>query len=163
MTALARINLLLAALALAPTTAHVMELPNKLSLDGPLWLGVQQHLYRGWGPFFGAPVEIAALITSLVLAALRRRDRETRTSTFLAVLAYIGMLASFFAFDGPVNAALSGWTPATIPADWRSCRVRWESGHALACLFALVALIALVRAWPIDRDRTPRPEHEPAR
>jgi hypothetical protein len=27
--------------------AHVLELPNKLALSGPLWLEVQQNLYRG--------------------------------------------------------------------------------------------------------------------
>lgn len=44
------------AVTLSALTAHVLELPNKLSLDGPLWLAVQQHLYRGWGPYIG-PVD----------------------------------------------------------------------------------------------------------
>jgi hypothetical protein len=44
--------------------AHVLELPNKLALDGGLWLAVQQHLYRGWGPFLGGPAEIGALVTA---------------------------------------------------------------------------------------------------
>jgi hypothetical protein len=50
---LQRINLAFAILAVVAPLAHVLELPNKLALDGPLWLAVQQHLYRGWGPFFG--------------------------------------------------------------------------------------------------------------
>jgi hypothetical protein len=44
---------MLAILAALPPLAHVLELPNKLALDGELWLAVQQHLYRGWGPFLG--------------------------------------------------------------------------------------------------------------
>ena len=36
--------------------AHAFELYNKMMLDGPLWLAVQQHLYRGWGPLI-APFE----------------------------------------------------------------------------------------------------------
>jgi hypothetical protein len=47
--ALRWISLLATAVPLGATVAHVMELPNKLSLDGPLWLAVQQNLYRGWG------------------------------------------------------------------------------------------------------------------
>jgi hypothetical protein len=49
--------MLLAAVAVTAPIAHVLELPNKLALDGPLWLAVQQLLYRGWGLVFG-PVEI---------------------------------------------------------------------------------------------------------
>jgi len=42
-------NLLLAAVAVTAPMAHVLELPNKLALDGPIWLAIQQSLYRGWG------------------------------------------------------------------------------------------------------------------
>jgi len=51
--ALRWISLLATAVPLGATVAHVMELPNKFSLDGLLWLAVQQNLYRGWGPFIG--------------------------------------------------------------------------------------------------------------
>ena len=44
------INLAVAILAVLAPLAHVLELPNKLSLDANLWLVVQQHLYGGWGP-----------------------------------------------------------------------------------------------------------------
>jgi len=45
--------------ALAALLAHVLELPNKLALPGPLWLAVQQNLFAvgerssarsRWGP-----------------------------------------------------------------------------------------------------------------
>ena len=49
---------IVAILALLAPAAHVLELPNKLRLDGPLWLAVQQSLYAGWGPFICAPTEI---------------------------------------------------------------------------------------------------------
>jgi hypothetical protein len=40
----------LAAAALWVPLAHVLELPNKLRLEGPLWLAVHQRLHDGWGP-----------------------------------------------------------------------------------------------------------------
>ncbi|HUI95006.1 MAG TPA: hypothetical protein VLX44_04570 [Xanthobacteraceae bacterium] len=43
---------------------------------------------------------------------------------------------------------------ADLPADWNSYRLRWETGHALAALCAVVALALLVRAWLIERERT---------
>jgi hypothetical protein len=139
------INLVIAVLALTAPVAHVLELPNKLALDGPLWLAVQQHLYRGWGVVFG-PVEILALASSILLAVLRRRNRRAFAPTLVAVIAYGAMLAVFFLFDAPVNRALSGWTAERLPPDWTAYRLRWEIGHALAALAALIALVALRRA-----------------
>ena len=55
------VNLILGIFAALAPLAHVLELPNKLALDGGLWLDVQQHLYRGWGPFLGAPAEIGVI------------------------------------------------------------------------------------------------------
>src|SRR5215471_21238897 len=69
------LGLIVAAWACLAPLAHVMELPNKLRLDGPLWLGVQQHLYSGWGPAIGAPAEIGGLIISVALAGLHGKSR----------------------------------------------------------------------------------------
>jgi hypothetical protein len=141
MRTLRRIHLVLAILATFAPVAHVLEMPNKLALDGPLWLAVQQHLYRGWGPAIGAPTEIGALLTAGLIAW-----RTGARWALLAVGCYLGMLACFFVFNGPANAALNGWTAATLPADWSALRMRWELGHALAALLALVALAAALRA-----------------
>ena len=132
--------LLVAFLACLAPIAHVLEMPNKLRLDGPLWLAIQQHLYAGWGPIIGAPTELGGLIISLVLCAIGR-GRE-RLLFGLAVAAYVGMLLCFFLLNAPVNAAMDLWTPATLPADWTGYRWRWETGHALAALFALSGLAA---------------------
>ena len=142
-------NLILAIVAVLPPLAHLLELPNKLALDGPLWLAVQQHLYRGWGPFLGGPTEIGALATTLLLLR-RRRHGRTRRLTILAATAYAGMLAAFFMFNDPVNAALNAWTPATLPLNWPHYRLRWETGHALAALFSLIGLLAVIRCCLIE-------------
>lgn len=140
-------NLILAILATVAPMAHVLELPNKLVLDGPLWLAVQQHLYRGWGPLLGGPAEIGALATTLVLLVVfQGKDRRTRWLFALAAAAYALMLVSFFALNNPVNIAVSTWTPATLPSDWSNYRLRWEVGHALAALMSAVGLAALGRA-----------------
>ncbi len=130
--------LLVAFLACLAPMAHVLEMPNKVRLDGPLWLAVQQHLYAGWGPFIGAPTELGGLIISLILLATSRG--RARMLIDLAAAAYIGMLLSFFWLNAQVNAAVNGWTPATLPADWAGYRWRWEIGHALAAVFALFGL-----------------------
>jgi hypothetical protein len=151
--ALSTANLVLAVLATLAPIAHVLEMPNKLALDAPLWLAVQQHLYRGWGPFVGAPILILALASTLALLIARRRDLAPLRLTLMAATAYAGMIATFFVLNDPVNAALTTWTPARIPPYWTSYRLQWEVGHALAALLSCLALIALFRAWLIARER----------
>jgi hypothetical protein len=152
MRTLRRANLILAILATVAPIAHVLELPNKFALEGPLWLAVQQHLYRGWGPLLGGPAEIGALATTLVLVVLQGKDRRTRWLFALAAAAYAFMLVSFFALNNPVNMAVNSWTPATLPSDWPTYRLRWEVGHALAALMSAVGLAALGRAHFIAAD-----------
>ncbi len=147
MTFLRLPNLVFAVWATLTPLAHVLELPNKLALDGSLWLAVQQHLYRGWGPLLGAPAEIGALITSLGLLFARRARARERWLTTVAVAAYAAMLATFFVLNAPVNDAVNGWTSASLPNDWPAYRMRWEIGHALAALMAVIGLAAVLRAW----------------
>jgi hypothetical protein len=139
---LAGINLVLAFVATLPLAAHVLELPAKLSLDGPMWLAVQQRLYRGWGPIFG-PIEIAALATTAWLYFI---SPARRRSYLIAGICFALMLACFFVLNDPVNRAVLGWTVSTLPADWPDYRARWESGHALAALLSVIAFFVLVGA-----------------
>lgn len=148
MKAFRRINLVIAFIATTAPLAHVLESISKLTLDGPLWLAIQQHLYRGWGPVFG-PVEIAALLSSAWLLFSFRNDAPLKRAYLIATICYVAMLACFFIFNDPVNAALNTWTAMTLPADWPQYRLKWELGHALAALFSVIAFVALVRV----RDR----------
>jgi hypothetical protein len=147
-------NLILAILALLPLLAHVLELPNKLALDGGLWLAVQQHLYRGWGPFLGGPAEIGALVTAAALLFVRRSNSRTRRLTAIATAAYGAMIVAFFLFNAPVNQAVRGWTSTTLPSDWPAYRLRWETGHALAALLAVIGLIAMARAYFVETSQS---------
>ena len=143
--ALRWISLLATAVPLGATVAHVMELPNKFSLDGPLWLAVQQNLYRGWGPFIG-PFEIVAIVSSWALAYMVRGRRPAFALTVVAALCLTAMLAVFFLFNAPVNAAFAGWTAEMLPADWPDYRLQWELGHAIGFALALTAFCTLLRA-----------------
>lgn len=146
MRALPMISLAIAIAALLAPAAHVLEMANKLQLSGALWLQVQQQLYRGWGPVIGAPTEIGGVIVNLVLFLNRSHDAGVRRAWGLAACLYAAMIGVFFAFNAPVNAALNGWTVATLPAEWAGFRWQWEIGHAFAALLALGALILVLRA-----------------
>jgi hypothetical protein len=134
---------IVAFIVVLPPFAHFLEMPSKLTLDGPLWLGIQQHLYRGWGPVFG-PIIILALLLSLLQIFT---DRQNRRSFVIATLCYAAMLACFFIFNDPVNAALNRWTPSTLPSDWTNYRLRWEIGHTLSAIFSAIAFATLLRPY----------------
>lgn len=152
MTWLRWANLAFAVLSVLAPMAHVLELANKLSLDADLWLAVQQHLYQGWGPFLGGPTEIGALATSVALVYVRRRRGVVLWPTLIASVGYACMITAFFILDAPVNAAVASWTPATLPPDWTTYRLRWESGHAIALVFSLISLTALTRAYAKEKQ-----------
>src|SRR6516165_1578824 len=130
MAALRTVNLFLAFIATIAPLAHVLELPSKLMLDGPLWLAIQQHLYSGWGTLFG-PVEIAALFLSGVLLISNWRTR-VRSRYAVAFVCYAGMIGVFFLFNAPVNEALSVWT-ATYVAGRLGCISAPVGGRARNC------------------------------
>ncbi|MGF1608113.1 MAG: hypothetical protein ACFCUQ_01865 [Kiloniellales bacterium] len=134
--------------------AHLIELPNKLAMSGPLWLQVQQSLYRGWGPFIG-PFEAGAVVFAWLLAYLLRGRGTAFGLTLSAALCLTLTLALFFVVVQPVNTAFAGWTPETIPVDWAAYRLRWEYGHAARAVLAALAMTALVRAALIERHPAP--------
>jgi hypothetical protein len=90
----------------------------------------------------GAPTDIGGLIINLVLLAANRTGVRPALRFGLAAVAHTGMLLSFFLLNAPVNEAVNKWTAETLPADRASYRWRWEIGHALAALFALLGLVA---------------------
>jgi hypothetical protein len=159
--ALRWISQLATAVPLAATIAHVLELPNKFTLDGPLWLAVQQSLYRGWGPFIG-PFEIVAVLATWLLAYLVRGRRPAVGLTLAAALCLTAMVAVFFLFNAPVNAAFAGWTAETLPADWPDYRRQWELGHAIAFVLALIAFCTLLRAAFVEACAGRGPSERPA-
>ena len=143
--ALRWISLIATAVPLAALAAHVLELPNKFHLDGPLWLAVQQSLYRGWGPFI-APFEIVAIGATWLLVYLARRRPPILAWTLTAALCLSALLVEFFLVVEPVNLAVAAWAAETLPLDWPDYRRQWEIGHAVGFVLALAAFCALLRA-----------------
>ena len=134
-------SLLFVGLALAPSLAHVLQLPHKMGLSGDDYLHVQQ-LYAG-GAWLGVVV-LGALISTLLLTILVR----TRLRQFaLACIAFGSVLVTqviFWMFTFPVTQLTHNWT--TLPANWMTLRERWEYSHATAAVFDLIAFVAVVLA-----------------
>ena len=79
------------------------------------------------------------------LLVLTWRDRSSQRAYLIAMLCYAALFADFFIFNWPVNEALRGWTPVTLPSNWSDYPLRWEIGHALAALLSVIAFVTLIR------------------
>jgi hypothetical protein len=144
---------------LGMTFCHVMEIPGKLRLDGAVWLVVQQNLYVAFGAV-GAAIELLSILLTWVVAVQVRQRGPAFPWTVAAGLCVTAGLAVWFAVVAPVNSALSGWTPETLPVDWTGFRDQWEIGHAVhAALFGFgfsALVIALLAETPGNAGK-PRP------
>jgi hypothetical protein len=117
--------IVLTALALVPSGAHLFELPNKIGLPQEQYFTVQA-IYRGWALFGG--VIIAAIVVNLAVAfMLWRRGRRFLLSLAAAVILALTLVV-FFVWTYPANQATDNW--AAVAADWEKLRAQWELSHA---------------------------------
>ena len=134
-TACAVVAVVIAALSLGLSFAHVLEAPPRLNIWPPeLWR--ETTVFNGQFKFFavlGGPLDVAAV---LLFAA--------------AALFYAVALALWFGLVAPANAIMATWTPGPVPADFHAVQLRWETGHmAMAAakligfVFAALALVAV--------------------
>ena len=71
------VTILLVALLQGLAFAHLLERPAKLQYDAALYLTVQKTLYVQWGPpNVGGILEPAAIVATLILTFLLRKDRQ---------------------------------------------------------------------------------------
>jgi len=146
------ISLLLTALAAGVVLGHVMSRAGKITLPGPLFVTVQNTLYRNWGKRVGA-IEVGAFLSTLVVAFLSR-GRGVIFALYLAgLLCLAGMLLVWAVFINPINIQVRASTSESFPADWASLRDRWHRLHAIRAMFAIAGLAAQISAVLLDCSR----------
>jgi Domain of unknown function (DUF1772) len=153
---------LFAAVAMALSPAHALELPGKLRLSKEQYLGVQSIYYPGFT--IGGAAEPLAILLTLVLLLLTSAGSAAfwlTAGAFVALLAMHavywilihpvnnfwlkdfklkGAGAGFFSFD-PLNRISSSQEP-----EWTLLRDRWEYSHLVRAGLAMLALILLATA-----------------
>jgi hypothetical protein len=140
--------LVLTALALVPTGAHLFELPNKIGLSEEQYFTVQ-GIYRGWA-LFGIAL-FGAAIADLALVVLLRRQHAASRWAIVALAAMLATLAIFFVWTFPTNQATSNWT--VVPGDWRDLRAQWEYSHAVNAVLTLLSFCAVALSTVLARER----------
>jgi len=145
---LAFVTAIVAALSLGPSFAHVLEAPPRLTVWSPeLWRETTVFQAQFWTfAVIGAPLDLAAIVLTAVLAAFLRRDRPAFGFAAIAAILYALSLAAWFALVAPANSELASWTPGPIPSNFDAVRLRWEIGHMVVAALKLAGFAALVFA-----------------
>ena len=138
-------TIVLSALALTMTSAHVLELPQKMTYDAEMYAAVNTTLYRYFA-VIGGPYQIGAIVSAIVLTVLVHRSitfRWTLAGTLLLVAAFVSWLILVLPVNREVAAALEA-SPQAVPSLWLHLRDRWEYGHATGFVLHLAGFCALV-------------------
>ena len=77
------LTILLSALALTMTSAHVLELPQKMTYTPDMYAAVNTTLYRYFA-IIGGPYQIGAIVSAIVLTLLLRGRRSIGVPTLSA-------------------------------------------------------------------------------
>lgn len=133
--------IVLTAVALIPSAAHLFALPNKFSLTEDDYF-VVQSLYRGWA-FFGI-VLISALAANVMLSILLRGQGLSYYLAGAAALLMGMTLAIFLTQIYPANTLTNNWT--VVPDNWIELRFQWEFGHAVNAAITFLALCSVTVA-----------------
>ena len=130
--------LVLTAIVLVPSAAHLFEFAGKINLDRQSYFTVQA-IYAGWS-MFALPI-FAAILANMLLSLVywRRHDKRAIYSGLAAGL-IAGSLAVFFVWVFPGNQQTANWTSG--PENWERLRRNWEYGHAANAIIVFVAFIA---------------------
>ena len=140
------ITLMLTALSLTMTSAHVLELPQKMKYDGQMYAAVNTTLYR-YFTIVGGFYTITSILAAAMLAFLVRKRKSAFRWT-LAGATCLGLaFGSWLTLVAPVNSEVAqaiSLAPESIPALWMRLRDRWEYGHAVGFILTLAGLGFLV-------------------
>ena len=146
--------LILAALSLGPSFAHLLERPPRMSWPPQLWIAATNFGGQyAWFGRVGALLDPATVLVLLLLAWQGRRYRPDFVAAAASFLLFSAALACWALVVQPMNVVMAGWTPGSVPADFETVRARWETGHVIVAALKLAGLVALAFAVLPGRDR----------
>jgi hypothetical protein len=138
--------LLFTALALSTTSAHVLEMPQKMHYTKELYSAVNTSMYKYFA-VIGGIYCIGAILFSIGLVFLTHKYRQSYFWAIAGSFFNVLWLISWLSIVLPVNNTISSTlqtNPLVIPDSWMTLKYRWEIGHVIGFIFHLLALSALI-------------------
>ncbi|AFL49815.1 hypothetical protein ABIE78_004405 [Sinorhizobium fredii] len=146
-------SLLLSALSLGPSFAHVLEAPPRLTVWSPeLWR--EATVFNGQFALFakvGAPLDVGSILIAFLLTYLLANERPAFWFALGGAVLLAAGLAAWFTIVAPANAILATWKPGPIPPDFAAVRLRWEAGHMTVAAAKLIGFVFICVAFLAPR------------
>ncbi|MEW6734057.1 MAG: hypothetical protein AB1489_22205 [Acidobacteriota bacterium] len=140
------ITLIFATLMLTLTSAHILELPQKLQYDAQMYSAVNTTLYRYFA-IIGSFYTVGSIVTAAVLAFLVRKRGQTFKLTVTGAICLLLAFITWLIFVAPVNSDVARAlisSPKSLPALWMQLRNRWEYGHAIGFVITFIGVSLLL-------------------
>jgi len=137
-------SILLTALLVSLCFAELWDLPARLAMQGRNWLyamNMREALLDGTA---GPLLQIATVGTAFVLLGMVRDDARSFWWSLAAAITLLLAFIVWWAFVYPVEMRVSNLTPASLPVNWQSLRLRWEAGQVVRAALSIIALCTLV-------------------
>ena len=113
-------------------------------LSAETFLAVGHEMIRNLGVPMAILLPVALLSALVTLALLWRAGRGSAFWWLLAgFLLMVAALVITLAVEVPIDNQIETWTAATLPADWRSIRARWELFHTIRTFLSIAAVVAV--------------------
>lgn len=135
------LNLVISALALSTTSAHVLEYPQKIKLDIPAYTLINSNLYKYFA-IIGGLYCIGAIFLSLILVYISRKHRKIVRWNLMGLMFHLLWLISWIVIVNPVNNQIAENSTAAYQL-WEALRYQWEYGHIVGFIFHLGAFCCL--------------------
>ena len=146
------LTIMLAALSMAMAFSHLLQLPPRLSFDGPTWI-TTQRVFTLYGSL-GALIEVSAVVLAALCAYVVRRRSPAFQWTLAGALCLAAALGVWILFVAPANAQISQWTLEILAEDWQQWRLQWEYAHAARAFLLVLGLGTLVQSVLVETPRT---------
>jgi hypothetical protein len=127
---------------------------SMMTLTPETFLEVGHLMVENFGPIMRLLVPAAVLSTLLCGVLLFKIRPEAAYLTLAGFLCFVGATLITLLVNVPIDELIAGWTVATLPADWREIRDRWETFHTFRTFLSLAGLASTLAGslLPI-RDR----------
>ena len=147
---------LVMALSLGPSFAHLLEAPPRLTAWPPeLWR--ETTVFHGQFAYFaivGAPLDVGAIVLGAIMTVVVRGRRPAFRLALAGTILFAVSLAIWISVVAPANAILAQWVPGPIPDDFAAVRYRWEAGHITMSAVKTAGLwCALAAGLSLGRSR----------
>ena len=140
------IAILLSCLALTTTSAHLLEYPQKISLEIETYTTINGVLYKYFA-VVGGLYCIGALLFSLWLVILARKEKRVFRWSLAGLIFHLAWLISWLTMVQTVNSRVELAVQKAIQSAypvWSAFRMQWEWGHITGFVFHLAAFCTLL-------------------